>query len=871
VIGRTVSHYKILEETGAGGMGVVYKAEDTKLKRIVALKFIPLELTRDEIAKKRLLHEARAISTLQHHNICTIHEIDETVDGRTFICMDYYEGETLKSRIAHGPLSVEEAIDITAQIARGLEEAHRRGIIHRDIKPANVMVTTQGVAKVLDFGLAKLAGQTKVTKTGSTVGTVEYMSPEQVKGEELDARSDIFSLGVTLYELLTGKTPFAAEYEPAIMHKILHVAPPSLRNSGVERGAQLDPLLGKMLAKEANERCRSAREVVDALSRIYNQGDRRQTRSAKPRSPRLVFFGGTAALLMAAAALMIWRPWQKPPTPTATTQVRTAIAVLPFQNLSAEESNAFFAGGLHDEILTQLSKVAALKVISRTSVMSYAETKTPLREIARELGVGSVVEGSVQVIGGRLRVNVQLIDAATDDHLWAERYDRTLDDAFAIQSDVAQQIVAAVGARLGRSEQELIAQAPTANAEAYQFYLQALDYVRRPGFLREDYESAQRLYEHAVALDPSFALAHAELSMVHGSMHWFRYDPSAARLTAQLKEAQEALRLAPQLPQAHFAMGRCHTIGERDYQRALDEYEIALRGLPNDGRLWSFIGSIHRRMGNWEKAYAVYAEATRLDPRDASLHLDLGGWTFRVSKRYPEAIRAFDSALTLAPDLHYAAVWKGWTLVQWHGEMDSLRAVLQRLPLDISFGDEGTTRAHLARLLLLERRGDRLLALVANAPTNVFEGTEFYYPTTLYEAWAHQLAGSQKAARVKFEAALTQLDSVNTELSDDYRIHAARGLSLAGLGRREEALDEAEWIAQSFVYRNDAFEGPLLAEERARILAQAGATDAALVEIKRLLTGPSFLSVHMLRLDPLWDPIRNHPRFQALIAKYSEP
>jgi eukaryotic-like serine/threonine-protein kinase len=309
MIGRTVSHYRILQEIGSGGMGVVYKAEDDRLGRTVALKFLPIELTRDENAKKRLLREAQAVSALQHHNICTIHEVDQSDDGHLFICMDYYEGETLKDRLARGPLSAEDAIDIVTQVARGLEEAHRRGIVHRDIKPANVVITNQGVVKILDFGLAKLGGETKLTKTGSTVGTAAYMSPEQVRGEDLDQRSDIFSLGVVFHELLTGASPFSAEHEPAVMHKILNVAPPPLRVSGVKRAAELEPIVGRMLAKEPKERYPSAGEVLVALEQPAHGA------SATGRRPRrgVTALTVAVALLLAgvgAAALFAWkRPW----------------------------------------------------------------------------------------------------------------------------------------------------------------------------------------------------------------------------------------------------------------------------------------------------------------------------------------------------------------------------------------------------------------------------------------------------------------------------------------------------------------------------------------------------------------------------------
>ncbi len=483
--------------------------------------------------------------------------------------------------------------------------------------------------------------------------------------------------------------------------------------------------------------------------------------------------------------------------------------------------------------------------------------------------MGSVVEGSVQVIDGRLRVNVTLIDATTDEHLWAERYDRTLDDAFAIQSDVAQRIVAAVGAKLGTSEQKLIAQLPTENSEAYRFYLQARDYANRPGYLKQDFESAQQLYERALVLDPGFALAHAGLSTVHGWMFWFRYDPSPARQDRQREEAEEALRLEPELPQAHIAMGLTYAMrGER--ARAIPEYEIAVRGLPNNIDVWKRIAAASRRLGEWEKCYEAYEHAARLDPRDPDLFWELGGLTFRTTRRYPDAVRALDRALALAPDLHVAAVSKAWMFVEWQGQFDSLRVVLQGLPPDEPIGHLGSSRAQRAELLLWERRSDDLLALLANTPGRVLEGQGFYFPTSLYAAWSHRLAGGDALARAQFEFALMLLDSVAVDNPDDERIHIARGLALAGLDRRADAVKEADWLAQSPVYREDAYDGPIDAQKRARILAQAGDADAALDEIERLLPGPSLLTVHVLALDPLWDPIREHPRFQALVARYAK-
>jgi serine/threonine-protein kinase len=544
--------------------------------------------------------------------------------------------------------------------------------------------------------------------------------------------------------------------------------------------------------------------------------------------------------------------------------------VLPFQNLSAEGPHAYFAGGLHDELLTQLSKVAALKVISRTSVMGYAGTRAPLRQIASELGVGSVVEGSVQVVGGQLRVNVQLIDAATDAHLWAERYDRTLDDAFAIQSNIAQQIVEAVGVALSRTERRGLAAAPTVNAEAYRLYLQGREYYIRPGYVRQNFDAAQQLFERGLALDPGFALAHAALSEVHGSMYWWRYDPSPARTARQREEAEAALRLASDLPQAHVAMGLAHYWGRRDYRRALDEFAIALKGLPNDARVWELIGYVHRRLGNWNEVLAAFEKATQLEPRSANLFYDLGGQTYEVMHRYADAVRAYDRALSLAQHLHVAAIRRGETYVLWQGQLDTVRAVLSRVPRDAELGTLGSVAAQRAALLLWERNADSLLQMLQIARVDVCEGQKFFLPSALYAAWAHQLRGDHAAARAAFASAHVRLDSVIRELPDDWRVHASHGLALAGLARRDEALREARWLQQSVVYREDAYEGPSVAEDRARILAQAGEAEAALDEIERLLAGPSWLSVHTLRLDPRWDPIREHPRFKALLAKYAE-
>jgi len=869
--------YRVDREIGRGGMAHVFLAHDLKLDRPVALKVLRPDLAA-VLGGRRFLREITLAAKLEHPHILGIHDSGEA-DGLLYYVMPFVEGESLRDRLRREKqLPVDDALQISREVADALSYAHSHGVIHRDIKPENILLES-GHAVVADFGIARAitaAGGEKLTETGMAIGTPAYMSPEQAAGsKDLDGRSDLYSLGCVLYEMLAGQPPFTGPTVESVIHQHLAVEPPSVTNLRPAVPASVVAALARALAKTPADRFNPVALFGEAL-REGGPGDRgtagripaERVRPTVPLSLRTALFG-VAAVVVVGGALLIVRSGREAPTPAAPAYARTAIAVLPFQNLSAEGPHAYFAGGLHDELLTQLSKVAALKVISRTSVMGYAGKNIPLRQIASELGVGSVVEGSVQVIGGRLRVNVQLIDAATDAHLWAERYDRTLDDAFAIQSDVAQRIVAAVGAALGGAERQGLAEAPTANAEAYRLYLQGRDYRRRPGQLRQNNKIAQELFERALALDPGFALAHAELSQVHGAMYFSQYDPSPARAARQRQEAEAALRLAPDLPQAHLAMGLAHYWGRRDYRRALDEFATALRVLPNDAELWSLIGYVHRRLGHWDEVVTAFEKATQLDPRDANLFYNLGGVTFLGMNRYAEAVRAFDQALSLAPDLHVAAVRKGIAYVLWQGQLDTLRAVLSRLPSDADLGARGTRAAQHVQLLLWERQADSLLRLLKTARVAVFDAQISYVPASLYAAWAHQLRGNRSAAHAAFDSARVLLDSAVRVFPDEWRVHSARGLALAGLGRRDDALREARWLRESAVYRQDALWGPPAAEDRARILAQAGEADAALDEIERLLAQRSWLSVHTLRLDPRWDPIREHPRFKALLARYA--
>jgi len=861
--------YALQRELGRGGMATVYLAEDLKHHRPVALKVLRPELAA-ALGPDRFLREIELAARLTHPHILPLHD-SGNADGFLYYVMPYVEGESLRDRLTREKqLPVDDALQISREVADALSYAHAHGVIHRDIKPENILLES-GHAVVADFGIARAidaAGGEKLTETGVALGTPAYMSPEQAGGtKDLDGRSDLYSLGCVLYEMLAGEPPFTGPTVESLVRQHLSAEPPNITNIRPSVPSWVVAALQRALAKTPADRFNPVAQFAEALG-SRAPGTVVTPARAQRLWPRMALIGAAATVLVVGVvALGRWMQAgaSRPAHP------HTTIAVLPFENLSGEGPNVYFAGGLHDELLTQLAKVAALTVIGRTSVKGYVGTTKRLREIGDELSVGSIVEGSVQVVDGRLRVNVQLIDPLTEAHLWAERYDRTLDDAFAIQSDIAQRIVAAVGAALGETERTAIVEGPTANAEAYRLYLQGLEYFRRPGFLRGNWEIAQGLFEQAIAADSMFALAHAALSVVHGRISWWRYDTSPERLTRQREEAATALRLAPDLPQAHIAMGRMYFHGQRNWQAALKEFQIGLMGMPNDAEAWERVGSAHRRLGNWDEVLRAFDMVVALDPRNTDALGELGGQTYEFLHRYRHAVDWYSRSLALAPDVAETDMRRAWAWVLWQGRLDSIAAALDRHPPDADLAGLGSATAWNARRLLWQRKPDSVRTLLGQTQSAVFEGQAFFLPTSMYLAWADGLQGRKVAAEVAFGAARALLDSVVATRPEDWRVHAARGLALAGLGRRQEALSEARWLRASPTYGEDAFEGPALAASRAAILAATGEGNDALAEISRLLAGPSWLSIHALRLDPLYDPIRDDPRFQALLVKYDPP
>ena len=586
MIGETISHYKILEKLGEGGMGVVYKAQDTKLDRLVAIKFLPPHLTSDSVEKERFIHEAKAASALSHPNITTIHEIDE-FEGQMFMVMEYCEGKTLKQLIEQKTLSINKVLDLGIQVCEGLNAAHKKGVIHRDIKSDNIVITPENQVKIMDFGLAKLKGAAKLTTAGTTLGTAAYMSPEQASGAKVDLRSDVFSLGVVLYEMITGQLPFKGEHQAAIIYSIINETPEPLARYKANVPDGLQRIVGKALRKDVGTRYQSAADLIADLKELQQESITQAILSSKSTyqlSRKRAFkpILTTGLILLASAVLVVGylllRPIQFTHKPGVTISGRAgwqnSIAVLPFRDFSPDQDQEYFCDGMTDAIISKLSGLEELKVISMSSAMRYKDPDRDIKKVGQELDVNAVLEGSIQKEDSRVRVSAQLINVADDAHLWSQTFDRELESIFAIQDEISQAIVDVMKIRLLGADKTSFVKRYTESIEAYNAYMQGRFLWNKR--TEEHLMKAIEYFEKAVELDPNYALAYAGLADAYSVLPSNIGYPVEEAIPKAKEAARQALELDDNLAEAHASLGLALKI-EGDFESAEQEYLRAIK------------------------------------------------------------------------------------------------------------------------------------------------------------------------------------------------------------------------------------------------------------------------------------------------------
>ena len=869
-----LGNYQILEEIGRGGMGVIYRARQRHSRRIVALKRILSCHADSQETLMRFRREAQAAAKLDHPNILPIYEVSESEEGLPFFSMKFAGGGSLLEATPALRGDPRRVVALMAKVVRAVQYAHSQGILHRDLKPGNILLDGHSEPMVSDFGLAKWLEPTDdLTRTPSIFGTPGYIAPEQVNGSEgrLTPAADVYSLGAVLFHLLTGRPPFIGEHALKVIQQTTEKPAPKLRNLVRALDRDLETICAKCLERDPHARYRSAGELAEDLERWL----RGHSIVARPVSPpvrlwrwsrRNPIFTGMAALLLTlgiAVGVLIWKGEVAPENGDAP----PGIAVLPFESLSPDKENAFFAGGIYDGVSTKLAKVADLKVISHNSVAKYRGARDT-QEIGRALNVAYLLKGSVRRSAGRIHLNIQLIDTRNDAQIWAEEYDRDLNNVFALQSQIAQKVADQLRVNVSSTEKAAIQEPPTTDLIAYDAYLRAKDLINGIPFstrVKDDLVEAVQLLDQALARDPSFFDAYGELAGAHDRIYFLGFDHTDARL--QLSEAaiQSVRHLRPASGETHLALAQHLYWAYQGYDRAREELAAARLTLPNESRIPLMAGYIDRRQGHWEKSLEEMKQALELDPRNLTI-LQQISLTYQALHRYKETAATLDEVMALAPKDIAIKVWRAWVDLLWRADPSPLHTTIETA-LTKDPNAAPFIVLHWLDLAFCERDPVAAEHALAAMPTGGCYDENIPFPESWCRGLVARLHGDELAARAAFADARRELGQVVRDQPGYPAALCAIGVVDAALGNKEDAIREGQRAVELMPTSKSAIDGAMMIQYLAVIYAWTGDKDRAIERLTEAVKLPgNHVTYGHLRLNPFWDPLRGDPRFEAIIA-----
>jgi serine/threonine protein kinase/tetratricopeptide (TPR) repeat protein len=864
--------YELLHEIGRGGQGIVYLARQKSLNRTVALKILRLGQWASRADLKRFRREAAAAASLDHPRIVPIYEVGER-DGLCYFSMKFVEGGQLDEVVSRAPISMRQAAEVIAKVARTVHYAHEHGILHRDIKPGNILLDTSGEPHLTDFGLARLVEvDSAVTDTEQIMGTPSYMAPEQAVGHkaQLTSTTDVYGLGAVLYQLLTSHPPFAAETMYETIRLLVETNPrePRFLNRKIDR--ELSTICLKCLEKDPIRRYPSALALAEDLEHWLKHEPIRAKRSGVvthvckwvQRNPTVA---ALIVSLIALAGAVSWNVWKSNlfrPAP------EKSIAVLPFESLSRDSDNVFFADGVQDEILSNLARIADLKVIGRTSVMRYrSDTVRDLRRIGQQLGVANVLEGSVRRSGNRVRVNAHLIDVHTQRELWAQTYDRDLVDVFALQTEIAANIASQLKINLSPEEKAAIEEKPTADLVAHDLYTRAKTLVATSGFSTPQLESlseAVRLLNEATERDPKFALAYYQLAQAHDHFYFGGIDHTPARLARADVAIQALTRLRPDSGEAHLALAKHLYWGYLDYDRAREQLKLAQKSLPNDPVVFEILGFIDRRQGRWTESTKNLERAIELDPQNGSFVKQLVD-SYVCLRRYADAGRILDRAVAVDPKDASMRAYRAAIELYWHADPRPLHSAVESILAEDPRAGENIAQLWLQGSLC-ERDGDSAERALAALPITGCYDNKIPFPRTWCAGVVARTRGDEAAAQAAFTTARNEAAKLVATDPEYPEALAVLGVIDAALGNKKDAIRRGRRATELMPVGKDSIDGHLLIKHMAAIYAWTGEADLALQQLAVAVGLPGFLSYGELRLDPCWDPLRSDPRFEQIVT-----